>query len=404
MSSDRLRLCIVAESYFPNLDGGAVHARSLAEALARHGFQTSVLTRLNDATYAGRELLGGVDVLRVPPTQRAGIISRYFSMVTVAVALWRRRHSYDILLVSSLRILGLPAMLVARLTGTPCVLRADSCGEMSGDYAVRPAGQRGPSDVIKSAWFRLRNRVLVGAPAFIAICRPIMDEFVAAGVDPARIAWIANGIDATHFAPLPDLAERRHRRASLGIPVDREIVLYSGRLTSDKGLMLLVQAWRRIRADRPTAHLVLVGSGARMTLSVEAELRSYVHDNDLGDSVTFTGAVSDAAPYARCADLFAFPSETEALPLALLEALACEVPAVASRVGGIPDVMTHGTHGLLVERGNEDELVRGILDLLADPARRSAMGSVAQRRVLEHFSMPAISSAYVSLLERLTAR
>jgi glycosyltransferase involved in cell wall biosynthesis len=404
MNEARARVCIVAESYFPNLDGGAVHARSLAEALVGHGLRTRVVTRLDDATYARREVLGGVDVLRVPPTQESGVIGRYFSMITVAMALWRVRHGCDILLVSSLRILGLPAMLVGRLSGTPCILRADSCGEMSGDYAVRPAGQRALSDLIKSAWFRVRNRVLVGAPAFIAISQPIVDEFVAAGIDPTRISWIANGIDTERFAPLRDLTERRHLRASLDVPVDREIVLYSGRLTSDKGLMTLIGAWRRIHADRPTAHLVLVGSGARMSLSVEAELKSYVQDHGLGDAVTFTGAVSDVAPYARCADVFAFPSETEALGLALLEALACELPAVASRVGGIPDIMIHRSHGLLVERGDEDGFVRGILELLADPAMRSAMGAAARRRVVEHFSMPVISREYVLLLERLAAR
>jgi len=391
-------VCLVGESYFPNLDGGAVHSRSLAEALARAGHPVLVITRQDYPSYPARETLGGVPVIRVPPTQHSGMLGRYLSMFTVGAQVFLRRRDYDLLLVSSLRILGLPVVALARLLGKPCVARADSCGELSGEYALRPPGRRGLRDGLAIAWFRARNLVVKRADAFVSISSAVSEEFRALGIPADRIHDITNGIDTDAFAPIPE-SEKAAERARLGLPVDAVIVAYSGRLTTEKGLPLLMRTWVRVSRAHPEAHLVLIGSGENLPLSCEPELRAFTARHDLEKRVTFTGAVERVHEVLRCADLFAFPSETEALGLALIEALSCEVPAVASRVGGIPDIVDDGVQGRLFESGDEDGLCAALDALIADPDVRREMGRRGRERALERFSLPRIITRYQALFD-----
>lgn len=395
-----LRICLVGESYYPNLDGGAVHSRSLAEALARAGHRVLVITRRDFESYPARETLGGVPVIRVPPTQRSGLLGRYSSMLTVAAQVFARRREIDLLLVSSLRILGLPVVALARLLGKPCVTRADSCGELSGTYALRPAGQRGLRDWLALAWFRARNLVVKRSDAFVAISSAIHEEFRELGIPEARIHDITNGIDTDVFRPV-GADERAALRRKLGLPSDAVVLAYSGRLTTEKGLPLLVRTFARIHAAHPETHLLLVGSGENLPLSCEEELRRFVQENGLDGDVTFTGAVSNVQAWLQCSDLFVFPSETEALGLALIEALACELPAVATRVGGIPDVVEDDVHGRLVASGDGDALFAAVSTLVDDPETRRRLGRNGRERAIERFALPRITARYAQLFDSL---
>lgn len=395
-----LGICLVGESYYPNLDGGAVHSRSLAEALARAGHRVLVITRRDFDAYPARETLGGVPIIRVPPTQRSGMLGRYFSMFTVAARVFAARRETDLLLVSSLRILGLPVVGLARLLGKPCVTRADSCGELSGEYALRPEGQRGLRDWLALAWFRGRNLVVKRSDAFVAISSAIHEEFVELGIPEERICDITNGIDTDVFQPL-DASGRAALRRKLALPADAVVLVYSGRLTTEKGLPLLVRTFARLHEAHPETHLLLVGSGDHLPLSCEAELRAFVSEHGLEPFVTFTGAVSNVHEHLQCSDVFVFPSETEALGLALIEALACEVAAVAARVGGIPDVVEDGVHGRLVEPGSGDALLAAVSELVSDPEARRRLGRRGRERVVERFALPGITARYAALFDSL---
>jgi hypothetical protein len=187
------RVCLVAESYFPNLDGGAVFARSLAESLHRTGYNVRVITWRDFARYRKHDIIGGVSVTRVAPTRKWGILGRYFSMLTVARELLRHRQTYDVILVPSLRILGLPGVVTARLLNKKCILRADSCGELSGSYVQTLHGPHAVRDLLASLYFRMRNSVLKQADTFVCISSAIRSEFLDVGIPPERIHTIANG-------------------------------------------------------------------------------------------------------------------------------------------------------------------------------------------------------------------
>ena len=391
---------MVAESYYPNLDGGAVFARSLAESLRGTGHEICVITWRDFASYPHHETMADVPITRVAPTRRWGMLGRYVSMFTVAAELLRRRRQYDLILVSNLRILGLPGVLVARSLRKPCILRADSCGELSGEYVSNLQRRNWVRDMLGSLYFRARNCFLRRADAFIAISTAVRSEFLQLGVQPDRIRLVPNGVDIDVFAP-PTEREKAATRERLGLPAEKVILAYSGRLTREKGLHMLLRAWRTIHQEHPDAHLLLIGSGKDMPLSCEDDLRASVLQDKLTSSVTFTGAVNRVHDYLKCADIFVFPSRTEALGVALIEAMACELPAIGTDVGGIPDVIAHGVNGVLIRRDEEQDLISAARNLIEDVALRRRMGKHARKTAISKFSLREIADQYVAVVDVL---
>jgi glycosyltransferase involved in cell wall biosynthesis len=198
-----------------------------------------------------------------------------------------------------------------------------------------------------------------------------------AGIEPARIHHIPHGVDLVRFRPA-SAGERAALRARLGLPAGDTILTYTGRLLRGKGLDTLLAAFTELAPRHAGLHLMLVGSGAGQTLSVEDTLRAQVAAAGLSSRVTFAGRVDDVDAYLRASDVFVFPSEFEALGISLVEAAACGLPCVASRTGGIVDVVDHEATGLLHDPGDRAGLVDGVSRLLGDGALRERLGRAAR--------------------------
>ena len=200
-------------------------------------------------------------------------------------------------------------------------------------------------------------------------------------------AAIAGVIPEARTVVVPNPVEIPAHAAAL----DGERVLYLGVLKEAKGVYELLEAWRSVTAGHPRARLTLAGSGEIDRVRRAAD-----------DSVETPGWTSGAAKAALLdsASVFVLPSHFEALPMAVLEAMAAGLPVVATRVGGIPDVIVDGCEGILVEPRDPAALARAIEGLLSDPARRAAMGAAARRRAQETFSAEAI----VPRIESIWAR
>jgi glycosyltransferase involved in cell wall biosynthesis len=146
---------------------------------------------------------------------------------------------------------------------------------------------------------------------------------------------------------------------------------------------------------------VIVGSGDGQSLSIEPALRERAARVDLLGRVSFTGRVDAVEYHLRACDLLAFPSTFEALGLSLIEAAACGLPAVASRTGGIVDVVEDGASGLLVAPGSVAELRGALAALLDDPERRRAWGRHAREIAERRFDLEASVGRYRALFAGL---
>ena len=387
-------------SYHPTVGGGETHARLLARELAQRGWDITILTRRRKANLARREALEGTTILRVPPPG-APRLGKYLMLLPACWTLWRNRKKIDVLYVCGLRVLGLAGVVFRCLTGKPVVLRSEACGEWSGDFIFNsPHQARLRGRGLIRHLLAIRNRLYLKADRFLSISRVIHQEFQEGGIAPARIADISNGIDLAAYPPTnPEI--RTALRSRLGLPRDRFIFAYSGKLNRGKGLETLIQAWQEVHAKRPEAHLLLIGAGGQQFLSCEQTLHEQVDRLGLAPSVTFTGYVSNVVDYLRASDAFVFPSESEALGLALIEAMSCGLPALASATGGILDVIDDGENGRLLPPGDAPAWSNAMLQLLADPEQGRRWAEAGLRSTHQRFSIVQVATCHEQLFHSL---
>jgi glycosyltransferase involved in cell wall biosynthesis len=200
-------------------------------------------------------------------------------------------------------------------------------------------------------------------------------DCLALGVPEAKLHVIPNGVDLELFAPSDKLAAKR----SLALPSDRLLALYCGNLRPVKGVDLLAEAIPKLRAAAPGLGFAVLGGG-ELEGALRRELSGFLRDG----SLVMPGPLpqSDVARYMNAADLLILPSRSEARSNVIVEALACQTPVAAARVGGIPEVM-RPEHGVLFEPGSADALVAAVLGLVREPAQLAQLGAAGRRFVVE---------------------
>jgi len=393
------RVLFLTESFHPVLGGGETHVRRLGARLVAMGHQATVITRRGDVAWPVEDDVDGIRVRRVPPAG-PGRTGKYLMVPAALRAVLREGRHHDLIVVRATRVLGLPGLLAGRALGRPVILQPEINGELSGE-ALTWGWTRGRSLVpVVRALVRLRNLWLRDGDGFVAMSRRIRDEMIESGVARERVTLIHHGVDTGRFRPAKP-GEREALRASLGLP-DRLLVVFTGRLLRGKGLESLVAAFGQVALVEPDVHLVLVGSGSGQALSIEKDLERDVRERGLQDRVVFTGAVEAVEGHLKAADIFVFPSIFEALGISLVEAASCGLPAVASRTGGIVDVVEDERSGLLVTPGRTDELAASILSLVRDSSHRVEMGRRARAVALAGFDERDAVLRYLSLFEEVT--
>ncbi len=232
-------------------------------------------------------------------------------------------------------------------------------------------------------------RLLAQADAVTVVSEDLRDRVLSVpDVRPSRVHLIPNGVDCEFWTPAPS-AEAR------GKPGRPPSFVAIGRLQPVKGYDILLSAFARLREQVPEARLCLVGDGPQRD-----ELERASRSLGLERAVEFAGALGKEAIRQRLwtADAFVMSSRSEGMPLALLEAMACGVPCVATRVGGVPGILEG--RGILVEPENPKALAEGMASILADPAVAPRLGARAQDGA-QGFSRAASDGAYASLFDKL---
>jgi glycosyltransferase involved in cell wall biosynthesis len=199
------------------------------------------------------------------------------------------------------------------------------------------------------------------------------------GVSPARIRVIPNGI--------PPLAARTNAdlRRELGLPAGAQLIGAVGGLRTPKAYPDLLEAVELLRAEFPELHLVIAGHGPE-----QARLEAAITASGLGRHVTLLGPRGDVPDVLAALDVAISSSVSEGSPLAVMEYMASRVAIVATRVGGVPDLIQDGVHGLLVEPSRPDRLAAAVGELLRDPERRRRLGGAAQLRQRSEFDLDAM--------------
>jgi glycosyltransferase involved in cell wall biosynthesis len=192
-----------------------------------------------------------------------------------------------------------------------------------------------------------------------------------------RMITVHNGVDPVPAGQIA--AVDLHRE--FGIPAGAPVLAAAGRLSPEKGQRFLIEALSRLPREHAGAHLVLLGSGVE-----QPALERLALELGVGDRVHFAGFRTGILGYLKAADLVVNPSLTEGLPNVLLEAHVAGTPVVATRVGGVPELVIAGETGWLVEPGDPGALARALAEALDDPGKAREMADAARRRVETVFS------------------
>jgi glycosyltransferase involved in cell wall biosynthesis len=217
---------------------------------------------------------------------------------------------------------------------------------------------------------------------------------------------IPNGIDTRRFRPA-DQAERLAMRQRLGWP-DQPVILFVGFFSRDKRPDALFRAWQRLSDSGVRATLVYVGSTRspyyEIDASLERDMRTAAESMGRGGDLKFTGSVDDVETYLRAADIFALPSIRETQSVALMEAMACGLPAVATRLEGATDAfVVDGVNGRLVAADAEEALAAALRDLLTAPDAARAIGARARQTIVERYAIDAIAERWLEAYQHLLA-
>ena len=277
-------------------------------------------------------------------------------------------------------LLGLP---VAWLAGVP----------------VRLATQHVQPDRF-SPWFWRLQGMLCNSPLvtkLIAVSEQTRQACLSVlRVRPERVVTVPNGVDLQQYDSVTlDVTARLALRTELALPPDAPLVISVARLHTEKGHAYLLQALAKLADQHPKVHLLCVGEGHQ-----QASLLELSASLGLAERVHWLGRRDDVARLLALADIFVLPSiHSEAMSLAILEAMAARLPVIITNVGGGSEVVVPGETGLIIRPEDALGLASAINELLSNPSRATAMGQLGRERVEEKFSWEICFRQYATLMQ-----
>jgi len=232
------------------------------------------------------------------------------------------------------------------------------------------------------------------ATKLVAISKQIGKDAVSEGVNPEKILVIPNGVEPLDFDP----SVRVKKRNELKIKPDQFVVLSVGRLSYEKGHDVLIGAVPTVVQEYPQTVFIFSGDGPQ-----RSALENQVDTLDIRQNVFFLGVRTDVRELITAAELFVFPSRSEGLGQALLEAMSVGITVVASNVGGIPEVIENGKSGVLVTPEKSHAFAQAIIEMLGNEQQRKIFSSAARETVREKYPIQKMFDSYLKILDPSTS-
>jgi glycosyltransferase involved in cell wall biosynthesis len=378
------RVLMVTGAYYPEISSGGVQCQTMARLLAPRA-EVRVLTTAVDRALPRHAVVDGIRVSRIVVDVRS-VVSKIAAARRMLIELVRLTRRSDVVHVHGCSAKNVLVALVSRLLRRRLVLSLHTAG-YDEPAAVKRQGAL--------AWW-----AFLSADLYLSVSPALVDAYLAAGLPATRILHVPNGIDTDRFRPAT-AAERLDLRRRLSLPERRPVVLFVGFFSQDKQPHVLFDAWLTMQTRGIDTTLVYVGAAASSYFEVDEDLAGGIkREADvraLGDRVVFAGATHDVQDYFRAADVFVLPSRREGLPVALLEAMACGLPCIASRLPGATDVVIDdGTNGLLAPVGDGDAFAAAITQVLNDAERAAALGRAARETVMRRFASADVADRWLA--------
>jgi len=359
-----------------NVGGPALHVAYLTAGLAERGYDTTLVAGTIARGEESMAFVADAHNVKIQPLvelhREISPIRDLRAIVRLAQLIRRERPTILHTHTAKAGAVGRIAALLARDARPPIVV-----------HTFHGHVLRGYFGSVMSFAFRTLERLLARATtSLIAVSPEVRDDLVALHVAPAsKFTVVRLGIDLAQRVDNDD-AQRHETRRQMGLREDAFVIGWVGRMTAVKNTDSVVRALQQLVERGIDAYAVLVGDGPDRD-----HLERYARDLGVIKRCLFLGYQEDVARFYDAMDVLLLPSINEGTPVSVIEALAAGRPAVATRVGGIPDVVRDGVDGFLVDLGDADALADRLADLAADPIRRAEMGASGRARVFERYAV-----------------
>jgi glycosyltransferase involved in cell wall biosynthesis len=424
-----MRICYVAFQFWPSVGGAQTQAEKQARCLRQSGQEVMVVTLRHQKTWPAQEFYAGVPVRRVGGwyrrggTLRAGKVGHLFIDLRMFLTLWRLRHTYDLIHLFQISPLAFVATVIGKLTRKPVIIGIQSTGLCELDLLSQdeqiphvperetPGAQASPeSQRVIGGDIALLRQTAWGGEWMLNYLRK-SDAYYQVlssrsylyamhhGFRPERILYIPIGVDMQQFYP-----GKWAWPATMVQSEERHIVCVA-RLEYAKGVDVLLHAWAKMLAMPAEwrrgfqLRLRLAGDGTCRT-----ELETLADALNVRESVEFLGTSHDIPRLLQDSWAFVLPSRWEGMPNALLEAMACALPCVATRVSGSEDVIEQGSNGLLVEPDRPQQLAYALRLLIEDHQLAGQLSKRGYETVLRYYQLDAAVQNLLTFYTHLLAR
>lgn len=425
--SDHLRICYISNNFSPMVGGAEAQAEKQARLLQALGHELLIVTLRTNNRLKRKESLNGLPVVRVGGLYkrggrlRAGKIGHLPIVLNMFLALWRLRHSYDIIHAFQFSPIAAVAVLIGKLTHKPIVVNLQSAGPRDlgctkpGWEATLMADTLSNTDFLKidsSMYWVIGGSDLTRLPqatfggqiilnflrrsdAYYRVLSTRCFSYLTSQAFRAdHIVRIPNGVDSEKFRPVAAL-----QPASTN--PERNIICVA-RLEFPKGVDVLLHAWGRMMHTPHEWHMHLkprlriIGDGI-----FRPQMERIATELGIQESVEFLGLRRDVIDLLRSSWGFVLPSRWEGMPNALLEAMACGLPCVATRVSGSEDIITNGVNGLLVSPEQPAEMAQALQRLIGERGLVDLLGKEGRKTILCEYQLSAVVEQCLSLYQRL---
>lgn len=421
---DDIRICLISFLFWPIVGGAEAQTEKQARQLQALGHNVMVVTLRHDKRLKQTETLDGLPIVRIGGIYKRGgalqmgRLGQVPNCIALFLNLWRGRHYYDVIHVFQMSPLAAVAIFVGKLTCKPVIIVIPSTGPNETQKAQLKSGTTlmadtlhetnflkvDPRDVIPGDVEYLSQTTLFGhtilnflrkSKAFYQILSTRSHSYLTShGFRSEQIVHIPNGIDMKKFRRVPE------ERPDPAKP-ERDIICVA-RLEYPKGVDVLLHAWGRMMhaSSEWRSHLSpklhLVGTGR-----LKPQLERIVVELGIQDSVKFLGLRTDVVDLLRQSWGFVLPSRWEGMPNALLEAMACGLPCIATRVSGSEDIISDGINGLLVEPEQPTEMAQALRRIIEDSDLAQYLGHEGYTTVVNNYQLTGIVEQCLKLYRRL---
>lgn len=417
------RIYVAISTFFPLVGGAETQTHAQCKHLREKGYEATIVTFRHKKAWSPHEVIAGVPVFRVGGTllntreKLPRLIQKilyFLAILQMTWLLWRRRKYYDVLQVCQFNVLVLPFSLLCRFAHKPMTIVVISAGAgkptKSRNNATLMAGPIDPS----TPWLQVDGQTWVDGDLYnleragkaIVLCTQFLLKrirvvvivlssrmsryLIAHNLSIPETQIIPNGVDIIRFRPLYDDNAFKERT---------KVVICVSKMRYEKGIDVLLQAWRLVHEHAPEARLIIVGSGR-----IQSQLQVMASKLEVTDSVEFAGLQNDIPAQLHRGTIGVLPSRWEGMPNALLEATASGLACVATSVSGSEDIIQHGYNGLLVEPEDYESLAQALLILLRDPELVREYGHAARVNTEKNYSLEQVTNMYIELYNKLTGQ